>query len=377
MRLRRSATMLAAAGLVLLGACNLGVPADSYRLAPGEGNGTGPAAVGDLDGANGPDLVVPTFGGWATALNQGDGKFVLTDTAVDHRNGEIVLGDLDGDGDADSVQGPSTDPWGTLQLRRGDGHGGLAETPFTLAPPAGQTMIRSQALADVDEDGDLDIVAVALDDFYSMHTYVWRNQSTPGTFAFAAPAVVPQVPAPAPYFALGDVDGDDHLDLVAGLFFEGPRGVGVALGNGDGTFRAMATYPTWLTNLDTQQRVALGDVDGDGSLDVIANQDVTSGEFVPNLSVLLNDGDGTFGEPVVTNQPGRITAAAPADFDGDGHLDIAIDKAVLFGAGDGTFPRHRDVSGGPGSQAVDVDRDGRPDLAYAWRDAVVVLRNAL
>src|SRR5690606_18559365 len=76
--------------------------------------------------------------------------------------------------------------------------------------------------------------------------------------------------------------------------------------------------------------LAVGDVDGDGLLDVVA-----AGEA---LVVFRGHGDGTLAAPVATALPSPVSGLLTVgDLDGDGRPDVVAGGAVLRGLGDGTF----------------------------------------
>jgi hypothetical protein len=93
-----------------------------------------------------------------------------------------------------------------------------------------------------------------------------------------------------------------------------------------------------------------------------------------NVSVLLGNGDGTFGAQALFAAGSYPISVAVGDFNGDGRPDLAVanyfsfDVSVLLGNGDGTFGAQARFAAGsyPGSVAVgDFNGDGRPDLAVA------------
>jgi hypothetical protein len=131
------------------------------------------------------------------------------------------------------------------------------------------------------------------------------------------------------------------LDLVIGA--AGGDEVNVMLGNGDGTFQPAVSYPTAAES----SMVGLGDFTGHGNVDVLNLEGVSAlGVVCSCIQVLPGNGDGTFGAPITTpitnTTPGAI---ATGDFNNDGNLDVAVAGAfistyqvdILLGNGDGTF----------------------------------------
>src|SRR5262245_34159431 len=186
--------------------------------------------------------------------------------------------------------------------------------------------------------------------------------------------------------AVGDFNGDGHLDLVVANQF-GPHTLGhqvwVMLGTGGGTLGAATPYDAGEGPLS----VAVGDLNGDGHLDLAVVNSAASHGPTPTLetvSVLLGTGTGTFGAGVpysvgVDTYPSSV---ALGDFDEDGRLDLAVTfypnkAAVLLGTGDGSFGAATtyDFAGsGVGSVVVgDVNADSHLDLIAPADNAVAVL----
>ena len=211
-----------------------------------------------------------------------------------------------------------------------------------------------------------------------------------GDGTFAEPA---SIAIDAPYssgLAAADFDRDGAIDLATAnsLLGQGKSAqtLSILLGHGDGAFDPPALYPA----TGPQPVIpVLADFNGDGVLD-IATPD---GAPAPGVSVYLGRPDGTFapGIPYATG-PFPHTLAA-ADLDGDGQADIAAwnngvnggpegkGLAILFGVGDGTFEQPvipaLTVAGEGIGPAIDVDHDGRLDLIVGGPRSLVVLFNVI
>jgi Bacterial Ig-like domain (group 3)/FG-GAP-like repeat len=185
----------------------------------------------------------------------------------------------------------------------------------------------------------------------------------PAMAACPGPTLVELTSTPADHpvarFALGDVNNDGDSDLVTVSILE--QELAVRFGNGDGTFGAPLTYPApW------PQEIVLGDLDNDSFLDIIVSDgpyhsaECASFGSCAGYSVLLNDGDGTFGPATTTPVPfaSFVVTLALADFTDDGNLDLVVagpplidndpNLHVFLGNGTAAFPTRR-------SWAVDGD----------------------
>mgnify|MGYP003679885308 CR=1 FL=1 len=195
--------------------------------------------------------------------------------------------------------------------------------------PADNDDTWSVALGDVDGDGDLDIAIGN----YGQQNQLYLNDGT-GTFTDATATHMPVVSSLTSSVALGDVDGDGDLDMVLGNGH--PSGFPVYLqqnhlylNDGAGTFSdATATQMPWANS--ATRSVALGDVDGDGDLDLVFGN---SGWW---NRLCLNNGTGTFSDATATQMPvdnDDTWSVALGDVDGDGELDIAIGNNNFWSGG--------------------------------------------
>lgn len=276
----------------------------------------------------------------------------------------FALGDFNGDGRLDVVVVGNTAAPNASVLL-GNGDGTF-QAPVPLVPNIGSGYT-AVAAADLNGDGKLDL-AVLTPNFGSGATLAVLLGN--GDESFQTP-VTYSVPA-APYLALADFNSDGRPDIaVTGPIYGGQANqLSVLLNNGDGTFQAPVNYPV----AGIVEALAAADVNGDGKLDLI----VPTGGSSASVSVLLGNGDGTFGNPIVyTNTLLDLYSSqvAAADFNGDGKLDLALtnsqtnDIAILRGNGDGTFQSPPQIyNAGLQASAVialDANGDNKPDLAVA------------
>ena len=127
--------------------------------------------------------------------------------------------------------------------------------------------------------------------------------------------------------ASADLDGDGDADLVTANFIEAT--ISVLLNNGDGTFADAVAYQIGFFQpfaATEPASVAIGDLDDDGDLDlVVSSARADFGGNLPGIiSVLLNAGDGTFPDQVIHGTGLGPFSVALEDLDDDGDLDIAV-----------------------------------------------------
>ena len=397
---------------LLLVAAPLGAPDDPvapprFRAAPDSPIAVGPMAgrpvAGDVDRDGALDLVVacgaccgskpdPTSGHVVVLLGDGSGGFAPakgSPVVVGPSVRKVALGDLDGDGDLD-VAAAEHDRH-ELVLLRNDGKGAfapwggvapsvmngpIAKPDGTSGVPDGHT--HDVAIADVDRDGRNDLLATSV----SAHGLAILLQRADGSFAHAEGSPI-RVRAPYDAIAIAELDVVDSLDLavpsIAG------EAVHALLGDGKGRFQQVRTSPIQVAARPGY--VAAADLDGDGVNDLIATHD-----DVPLVTLLKNDSNGGFapmaGSPLKPKVDGFFWGIAPADWNGDGKVDLALALAnqsevvILCGDGKGRFapePFRFETGSQPGYViAADLDGDGLPDLVtgnYGSGDLTILMND--
>ena len=221
------------------------------------------------------------------------------------------------------------------------------------------SIINTAAVGDINGDGTQDMVYIRTSSASGYFLDVRTNDGT-GHFTQTSLTGASELESS---IRLGDVNGDGKLDILMGNIFTGT--LDVKLGNGNGTFAATTKYATGGSTSGNIR--ALADFNGDGKADALMLSN-------NGTSLLLGNGDGSFGSPIATDVSGVL---ASGDFNGDGSIDLLTQNsssvAVRLGNGDGTF--QSPITAGTSSQAItgDFNGDGKLDLALGTNSSIAIL----
>ena len=284
------------------------------------------------------------------ATDGGSGYFVPGTTFGEADYTENVdLGDIDGDGDLDAVFANVSG--GRVWLN--DGNANFTATAQTLPNSV------NAALGDLDGDGDLDVFLTRTS---TSPDEVWLNDGS-GHFINSGQAIGN---FQSRWVKLGDFNGDGALDAIVSLYY-GPSANRLFLNDGTGNFTDSGQN-IGLTPGTDHRGLAVGDLDGDGDLDLFSGK-YTWGD---DDRIYLNDGTGLFVEHQVVSLIGEYTGQVDfGDVDGDGDLDAIVphgylSSKILINDGTGTFSLgqvlNNEIDESSSAQFGDFDNDGDLDI---------------
>jgi hypothetical protein len=325
-------------------------------------------AAGDVNGDAVSDLLVVTdkhllvfFGRRNRTWTDQPDAFTDLPTKVS----ELALGDLDKDGAADVVLADHESYDVAVWLGRGDGHfTAAAGSPF-VAREGEQPHTHGLAVADVNGDGQLDIVTANNDDG-DVSLLIGDGK---GSFERAAQSPFACGKGPYP-IAASDINGDGCADILVPNSVPDPdvKSLVILLGSSSGELTPAQNSP--LVCDATVWYAASGDLNGDKMPDIVA----THSEGGSGATIFLNAGEGKFsaapGSPLEFGH--GAWGVEIVDMNRDGHADLAVasDTSIRVMLGDGAG-RFRPAAGSPfrtGKGAwrlvvADFNGDGKPDVA--------------
>ena len=292
------------------------------------------------------------------------GGFTVSGTTYSTGNGSvaIVAGDFNGDGKLDLAVANSTDL--TVSILLGNGvYTFSAATPYSASPLTSLTAI---AVGDFNGDGVLDL-AVSGTTASGNAVIILQGDGT-GAFSNVTPSGIAVGNGPSSVVT-GDFNGDGNLDFAVANKTDNT--INVWLGNGSGTtFTAAAGSPFTTAAGTAPAAMAAADFNGDGHLDLAVAE---SGK--KRVDIFKGNGDGTFTLQAGTLATGTTPVAIVAgDFNADGHIDLAVTNSgqttasLMLGNGDLTFQAQTTANVGTTPVAIasaDFNGDGTADLAVA------------
>jgi len=288
----------------------------------------------------------------------------------------IFEADIDGDGDIDILSVSSSDnklAW----YKNTDGNGSFGEQhiiDFNITGP------RDAFAADIDGDDDKDIVLISRNIEY-LRKLAWY-ENTDGLGTFGEEQIISIDDFEFYQINSADIDGDGDIDIVSStykktIWFENLDGLGnfspriIFLEEDDG-FKIFYNFPI--------------DIDNDGDIDVV------SGGYFDNIEWFENlDGLGNFGEEqlITIDNLDKLKDINASDLDGDGDMDVLSasrnDGKIAWYEntdGQGVFGEQQLISGpeelyGFSVVTADIDNDGDMDVVSGRGDDYVSWYNNL
>lgn len=344
--------------------------------------------VVDFDHDGDLDVVVPNCGGFfgldgqgagaqAFVMLENDGTGGLTDVtsstlgaAVTKAVRQVAFGDIDGDGDLDMFL-PDANAATADRLYVNDGTGVFDDQAASRLPSALASRAGAARFADLDGDGDLDLVVA--NGYMSNAPDVLNVYVNDGAGFFTAGPAMPPLAAGADPDDLDllDFDRDFDLDILVNMHESSV----VLLRNDGGLAFTDVTSGVDETGAGYRYGPAVCDIDGDGDLDILRENVGGSNRD----QALLNDGAGVFTDTNIFAQGSNPTSddngfvCLDADHDGDfdalvvalpGAHRLLINDGGSLAAEPNAVPD--DAGNGLWADAGDMNGDGRLDIVAGY-----------
>lgn len=280
-------------------------------------NGPVPVYPADLDSDGDLDLLLGTQGDGTSGSDdfllwyENDGTQTFTAHTLQSGIADVTAvtaADLDGDGDLDVLSASYTDD--TIAWYENDGTESFTRHIITTSTN-GAFWVQAK---DVDSDGDLDVLTASLLD----NTIAWYEND--GAQSFTRHTITTTA-SQGIFMDASDLDGDGDLDVVAAVSGDQKLYWYANDGNASPTF---STH-TLASNIENPQSVQIVDLDGDHDLDVLLARHGS-----PHLTWYENQGTTSFPSRAVITSLTNVTHAQAADMDGDGDQDIVTASASSF-----------------------------------------------
>jgi hypothetical protein len=271
----------------------------------------------------------------------------------------VYAADFDGDGDQDVISASSPDDFIVAWYENTDGNGNFSSEKIVAAYPDNFFSINA---ADIDSDGDQDIITGLLSTIY------WY-ENTDGNATFSSGHIIESNAYNVSSIETIDMDGDADTDIIC-TYKNGDKIVWFENTDGTGTFSQEKLISG---SVDRPQSVHAADIDNDGDPDILAASDgdnrITWYENV--------DGSGTFGEQkIISTEAAGANSVYTADLDGDGDQDVisasSDDNKIAWYEnidGSGTFGEQIvltiSLKGAWDVFSTDLDGDGDNDVLSA------------
>lgn len=271
----------------------------------------------------------------------------------------VSAADFDGDGDMDVLSGSAlsdinvaaADP--NIAWYENDGNESFTTHGISTGADGVQT-VTSVYAADLDRDGDIDVVSASKDD----DTIAWYENNGSGSFTFH---VISDTAISARDVYVVDVNGDGLVDVLSAS--SGDATLAWYQSDGIGGF----TRRTISTTVTDARRVSAADFDGDGDIDVLAMSALNNDK----IAWFQNDGSENFTERVISTSVDAASGLHAADVDGDGDIDVLsasfFDDRIAWYKNDGSgnfadITISTEANGPTSVFAADIDGDGDTDV---------------